>query len=344
MDIARLNRLMGKSPKNEQGYKLPTIHEDELVSDNIISYGRSKTILEHPQINNTLQEMNAFDLIVVNDVKSYIRLAEKVASAIAEYNEHNDDPIEIPALDIEDKLDEDFTHEFITELTFQMLSESDIDMDDPVGSAPKPTKGMIHNLMQKLGIRDDLDIVDMLYMYLFQRFLGGRHDTVNHFKELSESQTQVLNSLMEKAPPGMEGWVKKVKQSFMDEYGDDWEEVLYSTAWKKYNEGRVNEADERSCPKMPKEVKSDVKNCMKDLDEKIKEYESRERFDIYKPSYYNAKRALEDIMDLCGGSMADYKEAQLLLLKLKGPVTDYFPASLVKYLSHGGGEPVLKEV
>lgn len=42
--------------------------------------------------------------------------------------------------------------------------------------------------------------------------------------------------------------------------------------------------------------------------------------------------------------MVDYKWAQIHLTRLKSPVTDYFPASLVKYLSHGGGEDTLKPV
>ncbi len=39
----------------------------------------------------------------------------------------------------------------------------------------------------------------------------------------------------EKAPPGMEDWVKGRKEDFKERYGDRWEEVLYRTAWKMYN-------------------------------------------------------------------------------------------------------------
>jgi hypothetical protein len=41
--------------------------------------------------------------------------------------------------------------------------------------------------------------------------------------------------LNEKAPPGMEDWVKGRKEDFKERYGDRWEEVLYRTAWKMYN-------------------------------------------------------------------------------------------------------------
>jgi len=36
----------------------------------------------------------------------------------------------------------------------------------------------------------------------------------------------------EKAPPGMEKWIKDRKAGFKKKYGDRWEEVLYATAWK----------------------------------------------------------------------------------------------------------------
>lgn len=41
--------------------------------------------------------------------------------------------------------------------------------------------------------------------------------------------------LDEKAPPGMEDWIKDRKASFKKQYGDDWQEVLYATAWKEHN-------------------------------------------------------------------------------------------------------------
>jgi len=41
--------------------------------------------------------------------------------------------------------------------------------------------------------------------------------------------------LEEEAPPGMESWIKDRKEDFKKQYGDDWQEVLYATAWKEYN-------------------------------------------------------------------------------------------------------------
>ena len=50
--------------------------------------------------------------------------------------------------------------------------------------------------------------------------------------------------IVEKAPPGKkaEEWIKSNKAKFKDEYGDDWEEVLYATAWKLFKES-INELD-----------------------------------------------------------------------------------------------------
>lgn len=38
--------------------------------------------------------------------------------------------------------------------------------------------------------------------------------------------------LNEKHPPGMEDWVKSNKSRFKKEYGSEWEQYLYATAWK----------------------------------------------------------------------------------------------------------------
>ena len=43
-------------------------------------------------------------------------------------------------------------------------------------------------------------------------------------------------AIAESAPPGKEAedWIMKNKSRFKDEYGDDWEKVLYATAWKMF--------------------------------------------------------------------------------------------------------------
>lgn len=44
--------------------------------------------------------------------------------------------------------------------------------------------------------------------------------------------------LIEKAPPGedAEEWIKKNKERFKKEYGEDWEQILYATAWKMFGD------------------------------------------------------------------------------------------------------------
>lgn len=47
---------------------------------------------------------------------------------------------------------------------------------------------------------------------------------------------EFFRSLAEAAPPGKkaERFIKKRKKDFQDRYGDDWESVLYATAWKLF--------------------------------------------------------------------------------------------------------------
>lgn len=43
-------------------------------------------------------------------------------------------------------------------------------------------------------------------------------------------------TIAESAPPGKEAedWIMKNKDHFKTEYGDEWEKVLYATAWKMF--------------------------------------------------------------------------------------------------------------
>jgi hypothetical protein len=63
-------------------------------------------------------------------------------------------------------------------------------------------------------------------------------------KELTY-ESALTDRIVEVAPPGMEGWIKKRKPEFKKRYGDDWESVLYATAWKqKNNESLEEELDD----------------------------------------------------------------------------------------------------
>lgn len=50
-----------------------------------------------------------------------------------------------------------------------------------------------------------------------------------------------FSELQEKAPPGMEQWIKDRKPEFKKRYGDRWQEVLYATAWKRHNNESIEE-------------------------------------------------------------------------------------------------------
>jgi hypothetical protein len=45
--------------------------------------------------------------------------------------------------------------------------------------------------------------------------------------------------IVEKAPPGAkaESWILANKERFQKEYGDEWEQILYATAWKMFGKG-----------------------------------------------------------------------------------------------------------
>jgi hypothetical protein len=49
--------------------------------------------------------------------------------------------------------------------------------------------------------------------------------------------------LTEKAPPGMEGWVKKNKSRFKKKYGKNWASYLYGAAWKIKNKNEDIDED-----------------------------------------------------------------------------------------------------
>lgn len=55
-----------------------------------------------------------------------------------------------------------------------------------------------------------------------------------------------MPKLMEKSPPSREAeeWIKNNKSKFKNEYGKDWQRVLYSTAWKRFGKKKnVNETN-----------------------------------------------------------------------------------------------------
>jgi hypothetical protein len=60
---------------------------------------------------------------------------------------------------------------------------------------------------------------------------------------IKESVPSTFDDVQEAAPAGQEEWIKSVKQDFKDRYGDDWEKVLYATAWKREKAKESKDAD-----------------------------------------------------------------------------------------------------
>lgn len=48
-------------------------------------------------------------------------------------------------------------------------------------------------------------------------------------------------TLSEIAPPSkeIEAWILKMKPAFKKQYGNSWKEVLYASAWKRFNKKEV---------------------------------------------------------------------------------------------------------
>ena len=77
--------------------------------------------------------------------------------------------------------------------------------------------------------------------YRFDTFLAEFEE---NFKTVLD---EACVGLDEKAPPGMEGWIKKNKKRFQKEYGKKKGlEVLYATAWNRYNAKESIENNERA--------------------------------------------------------------------------------------------------
>lgn len=52
---------------------------------------------------------------------------------------------------------------------------------------------------------------------------------------------EIMERLDEAAPSSAkaERWIEDNKETFRSEYGDDWKEVMYATAWKLFKKGSL---------------------------------------------------------------------------------------------------------
>lgn len=397
-EMNMIREMIGLENVSEISYPLPHPNADSLDSGiHIKKYALSKGVLEHPEINNVLKEINAFESINPYNIDSYYNMAKSIVEALHIYT--SEDPNMGPEIsfDVNFPINEDVSNldefgvKFLIEFTSdQYLKAGNVadDSDESIFSPPKQAGGWIDKILNKLGL-GDVGLKDLLYLYVINKFRShgtgektladvthGVMDTLGlgmknkptmatsgdsgNMASQSQIHEAAVAFLNEKAPPGMEGWIRSVKKKFEKKYGDKWEEVLYATAWDKYNEGKestnLSEADDATLnaehtdlnadqtvvdsPKVPTKVKSDVKSRIKELNNLIKQFEEKKHFrGEVKPAIFNARDSLTFIMNkLKGGTMLEFKEAQIHFQKLMSPITNLFPPSLVKFLATGDAE------
>jgi hypothetical protein len=245
MSIDYLKEMLDLNPSKVES-DIPTPHSDSLDNKlSIVKYSEAKQILEHPEVYPVLKEMKAFDLLNEHDVDTYHTLAIWVSEALEVFATENFGTAQ--AIDFNEKFIlrsvteglNDFSSEFLTEFTKKRFMDTDDGEVEKSLDVPSQSTSWLDKLAAKFGI-SEFGIKDFLYLYLLNRMGQGKEDTKFMKPPVTEAMALFLN---EKAPPGMEGWINSVKAKFQKEYGDDWEEVLYSTAWKKYkaNKKKVNE-------------------------------------------------------------------------------------------------------
>lgn len=242
-------------PTQVSARSIPKPNADCLDSAvNIRKYARAKLVLEEPNVNSVLRSMDALDLLNPYNIDSYYNMAREVVSALNHYvvenegtdEEYNLDHIPNMSLFECDEALSEFAEEFLIEFTADRFgSTMPRDKDQMMKLPPKQSSGWGQKLAAKLGVQA-ISWQDLVFLYFLNRSVSsnsgeksGHRIPRNVPQEVHESLMVALN---EKAPPGMEGWIKSRKKAFKAEYGDNWEEVLYSTAWKMYRkQNKVNE-------------------------------------------------------------------------------------------------------
>lgn len=359
MSIKTLKEMMGMEADSTIVYPLSKIDADALDAiGNIEKYTAAKMVLEHPEINATLKRMNAFDTLNTYSVEPAYEMAQWIVEALdAFYQGIEIEEIfytDFPFVAEHDELSE-FGKEFLAEFTADrammepngMNAMGDMGDMNSMGDMPDD-KGWLDKIAAKFGFHDvGMKELFMLYIMNQMKQNGGREP---EGMPMPMQATEGFES--EELPTIMEDWVNGVTASAMVQYGSNWEETLYATAWNKYNEGKEvpadeelveaddatlsNEDDTRTVPKPSAKVKADVAQRIKELSNLIADYKKEQHFypDI-KPAVYNAKESLELIMDfLNAGTLDDYKQAQIHFQKLMSPITNLFPPTLVKFLAY----------
>lgn len=159
--------------------------------------------------------------------------------------------------------------------------------------------------------------------------------------------------------------MKKDKRKLQDEYGDDWEKVMYATATKQALGGADNTKENTQVAeagntnffqdkddgdntvelrtgvkpmrgqkvKVPAEVKTGVAKRIAELKKSSEHYDDKGYND--ESLKQKAIEVLEKIMDnLSSGDVEGLRQAQIYFATLMSPITDLLPANLVLFLAN----------
>ena len=146
-------------------------------------------------------------------------------------------------------------HDTLMRKNIQDAKHQDIVLDE-VDAEDLGTENSTKELTDKIMKLDDKNYVEVCHLLFPAAIVYKPHDkndiflavsglnyekfkdVKNRLDHLDASITEEKDEeLKEKAPPGMEKWVKANKSKFKKEYGKDkGTEILYKTAWKKSNE------------------------------------------------------------------------------------------------------------
>lgn len=244
MSTKRIKELLDMDTREVQEYPLPRPEPYIMDSShNITRFAFAKKVLENKAFNESLKVMDAFSILNENNIDSYYNMGVDVLDAYLEYEETFTDAYD----EISERELSEFAQEFLVEYTrhkFNRMFDDEESSDDVKGK--KPSFGLkddnwVKKILNKMGIDTTLDPKDLMLFALINNVRHGG-SPLDMFSKFGESVVSDVLVLSEKSPPGMEGWIKSVKDKFQKQYPDNWEEVLYATAWEKYNEGKsVNE-------------------------------------------------------------------------------------------------------
>lgn len=365
MSIDTLKEMMGQEVSDGIDYRLPQLHRDALDSvGNIQKYAAAKAVLNHPEVNPVLKEMKAFDALNKFSVEPAYEMAQWVVEALCDYYGLEGESYykEFPFLIESDELSE-FSREFITELSSMKAGA----MPDVGADMPDVDQGWFDKFAAKFGFHD-IGFKELMWLYVMNQAKQGMAKKEPNPMEIPAEPVvteAVLAGISEEPFEGLTEWVESVTASYAKELGQNWGEVLHEKALDEFfneivdittvveqdDSGLESGAydDDRPAPKPSAKVKADVKQRVAELSKLIADDKKKQHFygDV-KPAVYNAKEALDRIMDFLNmGTMGGYKKAQIHLQKLMSPITNLFPPTLIKFLAYandGEDSKVMKPV